>query len=159
MGHLKRREYVVGTFFLVVGLGYLLLTSQLPRSAFVDAAFIPYILGAGMSVLGVMQLRQAARLTDKSEASEQADSADYATVLKTLGLIVAYATLFMPVGFPIVTVLYLFMQFIVLTPVDKKVNYVSYGLIAVMTSAIVYLVFRHGFDMILPTGPLGNFID
>ena len=34
------------------------------------------------------------------------------------------------VGFPIMTVLYLFAQFIVLTPVSKKINYVAYGLVS-----------------------------
>lgn len=71
----------------------------------------------------------------------------------------AYAAFLEPVGFPIMTVVYLFSQFIVLTPTDKKVSYPMYGAIAIITSAVVYLTFRHAFDMILPVGLLNGLID
>ena len=50
------------------------------------------------------------------------------------------------------TVVYLIAQFIVLTPADKKPNYLLYTVIAVLTSACVYLLFRYAFDMMLPVG-------
>ncbi|MEZ5645531.1 MAG: tripartite tricarboxylate transporter TctB family protein [Burkholderiaceae bacterium] len=158
MGHQKRRELVLGAFFLVVGLGFLYLTSELPRKAFIDAAFVPYILAISMSLLGAMQIRDAYKLSDEPQG-QAPEVTDHRTVLKTLALIVAYAVLFTSVGFPIMTVAYLFMQFIVLTPTDKKVNYLNYGLIALITTAVVYLTFRHGFDMLLPTGPLSDLIE
>ena len=158
MSNIKKREFAVGLFFLAVGLGYLYMTSALPRKQFVDAAFVPYILAITMSLLGVFQLREANRLV-VGEASKTEDKADYRTVLKTLGLIIAYAAFLEPLGFPIMTVAYLFTQFIVLTPTDKKVSYPMYGTIAIVTSAVVYLTFRYAFDMILPVGLLNGFID
>lgn len=157
MGDKKAREIAVGAFFLVVGLGYLYLTSTIVRKQFIDAAFVPYVLASTMCVLGVLQLREAFRLTGGKHASQ--DTADYGTVLKTLGLIVAYAAFLEPVGFPVMTVVYLFAQFIVLTPGDKKISYPMYGAIAVTTSIVVYLTFRHAFDMILPVGLLSAFIE
>ncbi|HEY8904616.1 MAG TPA: tripartite tricarboxylate transporter TctB family protein [Rhodoferax sp.] len=158
MDTIKKREIAVGAFFLVVGIGYLYLTSTIPRKQFVDAAFVPYVLAITMCLLGVLQIREAYKLAGGKHA-EAPETADYRTVLKTLGLIVAYATLLEPVGFPIMTVVYLFAQFVVLTPVDKKISYVTYGAIAVITSAVVYLTFRQAFDMILPVGLLNDFID
>jgi putative tricarboxylic transport membrane protein len=158
MNTIKKREIAVGAFFLVVGIGYLYLTSAIPRKQFVDAAFIPYVLAITMCLLGVLQIREAYKLA-ASKHAEAPETADYRTVLKTLGLIVAYAALLEPVGFPIMTVVYLFAQFVVLTPVDKKISYVTYGAIAVITSAVVYLTFRQAFDMILPVGLLNGFID
>ncbi len=158
MSNIKKREFAVGVVFLAVGLGYFYMTSTLPRKQFIDATFVPYILAITMCLLGVFQLREARRLAD-SETSKTEDSADYRTVSKTLGLIVAYAAFLEPVGFPIMTVVYLFSQFIVLTPTDKKVSYPMYGAIAIITSAVVYLTFRHAFDMILPVGLLNGFID
>lgn len=158
MGHIKKREYAVGAFFLVVGIAYFLLTSAIPRKQFVDAAFVPYVLAITMCVLGVLQLREAYKLAGSQQAGAP-DAADYRTVLKTLGLIVAYAALLEPVGFPIMTVVYLLAQFTVLTPNDKKVSYPMYATIAVITSAVVYLTFRHAFDMILPVGLLNGFIE
>ena len=152
MSPTKKREFALGIFFLFVGLGYLYMTSALPKKQFIDAAFVPYALAIPMCLLGLLQLWQASKLPNKP--SENADSADYGTVCKTLGLIIAYVALLEPIGFPIMTAAYLFVQFIVLTPVDKKINYVSYGTIALITSAVVYLTFRHAFDMILPIGLL-----
>ena len=158
MSNIRKREFAVGIVFLAVGLGYLYMTSTLPRKQFIDAAFIPYILAITMCLLGVLQLREARRLP-ADEPSGAGDNADYRTVFKTLGLIVAYVALLQPVGFPIMTVIYLFAQFIVLTPLDKKVNYPMYATIAIITSATVYMTFRYAFDMMLPVGLLNGLID
>ncbi len=158
MSYTKKREYVAGAFFLIVGLGYLYLTSGIPRKQFIDAAFVPYVLAFTMCLLGVLQLRAAYKLPVSEQAGEK-DTADYRTVWKTLGLIVAYAAFLEPVGFPVMTVVYLFLQFIVLTPRDKKISYPMYGVIAVMTSAIVYLTFRQAFDMMLPVGLMSGLIE
>lgn len=160
MGHIKKKELTVGAFFLVVGMGYLYLTSQLEHKTFgvVDATFIPYVLAFSMCLLGVVQLWHAYQLSGSEQANTR-DTSDYLTVWKTLGLIVAYAAFMNTVGFPIMTVVYLFVQFIVLTPANKKPNYSLYGTIAVLTSVIVYMIFRHGFDLVLPVGLLGDLID
>ena len=152
MSDIKKREFAVGVFFLAVGLGYLYMTSTLPRKQFIDAAFVPYVLAIIMCVLGVLQLREAKNRVAGESSTTETDPSDYFTVLKTLGLIIAYAALLESVGFPIMTVVYLFMQFIVLTPTDKKVNYLTYITIAVITSAAVFLTFRYAFDMMLPVG-------
>ena len=39
-----------------------------------------------------------------------------------------------------------------LTPTDKKINYLMYVTIAVITSAAVFMTFRYAFDMMLPVG-------
>ncbi|MBT3068184.1 tripartite tricarboxylate transporter TctB family protein [Rhodoferax sp. U11-2br] len=158
MDNIKKREIVVGAIFLLIGIGYLYLTSAIPRKQFIDAAFVPYVLATTMCLLGVLQLREAFKRAGAKQSGKQ-DTADYRTVWKTLGLIVAYAALLESVGFPLMTVVYLFAQFIVLTPGDKKISYPLYGAIAVTTSIVVYLTFRHAFDMILPVGLLSAFIE
>ena len=158
MSNIKKREFAVGVFFLVIGLGYLYMTSTLPRKQFIDAAFVPYILATIMCLLGVVQLWETNKLV-VGESAKAEGQADYRTVAKTLGLIVAYAAFLEPLGFPIMTIVYLFIQFVVLTPTDKKVSYPMYGTIAILTSVIVYMTFRYAFDMILPLGPLSGLID
>jgi putative tricarboxylic transport membrane protein len=157
METLKKREIAVGAFFLVLGLVFLFLTSAIPRRQFIDAAFIPYVLAITMCILGVLQLREAFKLPNEEPDAAQ-DKADYRTVWKTLALVVAYAALLKPIGFPLMTIVYLFLQFVVLSPEDKKINYALYGLIAVVTSVSVYATFRYAFDMILPVGLLGNLL-
>ncbi len=162
MSDTKKRDFILGIIMLGLGLGYMYMASQLqlPKRQFtyVNAAFVPYVLSTIFCILGVFQLREA-RKPDEAGGAKQESKADYATVVKTLGLIVAYAALLHPVGFPLMTVIYLFAQFIVLTPTDKKVSYPMYATIAVLTSAIVYATFRYAFDMILPTGLLSAFIN
>jgi len=79
-------------------------------------------------------------------------------VLLTLGLILGYIALLGPVGFPLMTVVYLYLQFLVLTPVQHKANHLVYLLIAVVCSAVIFLLFRQAFDLMLPAGLLNNFI-
>lgn len=151
MGDAKKREFVLGIIMLVAGIVYLALTSQLPRKQFIDAAFVPYILGSLLCLLGVLQMK-AARAFVPKDAKKDSANVDYPTVWKTVGLILAYIALMQFVGFPIMTVVYLVAQFTILTPAGQKPNFLSYTVIAVLTSAFVYLLFRYAFDMMLPVG-------
>ncbi len=156
MGDAKKREYVLGMAILAAGIIYMLLTSQLKvpvrPDVYVDATFVPYVLSSIMCILGVLQLRAAKNFVPKPAAANGND-VDYGTVGKTVGLVFGYVALLDYVGFPLMTVLYLVAQFTVLTPHDKKVNYVLYSMIAVIASAFIYLTFRYAFDMMLPVGP------
>ena len=151
MGDAKKREFVLGIVMLAAGIVYLVLTSQLPRKQAIDAAFVPYLLGAILCVLGVLQLKAARSFVPK-DTKKAAGNVDYPTVWKTVGLILAYIALMQFVGFPIMTVVYLVAQFTILTPADRKPNFLVYAVIAVLTSALVYLLFRYAFDMMLPVG-------
>ena len=152
MGDAKKREFALGFIMLGVGIAYLVLTSQLPRKQFIDAAFVPYVLGSIMTLLGILQLRAARALVPKVAEKKEGEPVDYLTVGKTIGLIVVYIALMESIGFPIMTVLYLVAQFAVLTPSEKKPNYVLFAVIAIITSASVYILFRYAFDMMLPVG-------
>lgn len=152
MGDAKKREYALGFIILIAGIAYLLLTSRLPRKQFIDAAFVPYVLASIMCLLGVLQLRAAWLFVPESSAGKSEEAIDYATVGKTVGLVAGYVALMEYIGFPAMTVLYLVAQFVVLTPVNKKVNYILYTAIAVISSAVIFLTFRYAFDMMLPVG-------
>ncbi len=152
----KKKELLIGVAMLGTGLGYLLMTTQLPRHDGIDAAFVPSLLSAMLCLLGVLQLlsvRGLSKAVAEGEGEAPASS-DIKTVVKTLALIVGYIALLNPVGFPIMTAIYLYLQFIVLTPLDHRVNHLVYALIALVTSAITYLLFREAFDLMLPSGLL-----
>ena len=151
----KKKELLIGALMLGAGLLYLFLTINLPRKGFIDASTVPYVLSAGLCLLGILQLVQGYKAKpDAADSDEQTNGIDYATVLKTLGLVAAYMALLQPVGFLITTVLYLYLQFIVLTPLEQKVNHLSYMVIALLSSVLIYATFRMGFDLMLPTGLL-----
>jgi putative tricarboxylic transport membrane protein len=153
----KRKELLVGALMLGAGLFYLFLTINLPRKGFIDASTVPYVLSVGLCLLGVLQLLTATKATqppvdpDADADPSAATPPDYSTVFKTLGLIAVYVALLQKVGFPIMTVLYLYAQFII-TPREQKINHITYIVIAVITSALIFFTFRQGFDLMLPTG-------
>lgn len=154
----KRKELLVGALMLGAGLFYLFLTIDLPRKGSIDASTVPYVLSIGLCLLGVLQLLTAAKarqpLTDPEADAELSDSTppDYPTVFKTLGLIAVYVALLQKVGFPIMTALYLYVQFIVITPRERKINHFAYIVIALVSSAVIFVTFRQGFDLMLPAG-------
>ncbi|WP_341520057.1 tripartite tricarboxylate transporter TctB family protein [Pseudomonas sp. G.S.17] len=163
MATCKKKELIIGAAMLGTALGYLLMTLKLPGHSGIDAAFVPVLLAGMLCLLAVIQLFGAfstpqapADNLPKIDAEETNSAIDVKTVVKTLALIVGYIALMNPIGFPIMTVIYLYLQFIVLTPLDHKVRHVTYALIALTTSAVIYLLFREAFDLMLPAG-LTNF--
>lgn len=151
----KRNELLIGLAMLGAGLGYLFMTLQLPRRGFVDSAFVPYILSAVLCLLGVLQLLAWKKLPKPTAgAAVEKESIDYLTVFKSFALVIVYVALLETVGFPIMTALYLYVQFLVLTPLDQKANHLLYAGIALVSSASIYFLFRESFDLLLPAGLL-----
>ncbi|KQW33843.1 MULTISPECIES: tripartite tricarboxylate transporter TctB family protein [Pseudomonas] len=155
MDSYKRNELIAGLAMLGAGVAYLILTLRLPHRGFVDAAFVPWVLAVALCLLGALQLWAWRKLPDKSpEPTEKPESIDYPTVFKSLALVLLFTALLETVGFVIMTVLYLYAQFIVLTPAEQKVKHLQYALIAVVSSVLIFYIFRHGFDLLLPVGLL-----
>ncbi|WLG95809.1 tripartite tricarboxylate transporter TctB family protein [Pseudomonas sp. FP198] len=155
MDSYKRNELIAGLAMLGAGVAYLILTMNLPRRGTIDAAFVPWVLAVALCLLGALQLWAWRKLPDKSaEPSEKPEAIDYPTVIKSVALVLLYTALMQPVGFLITTALYLYAQFIVLTPADEKVKHLRYTLIAVVSAVLIFYIFRHGFDLLLPVGLL-----
>ena len=77
----KKKEVVIGAAMLATGLIYLFLTANLPRKAFIDAAFVPYLLAAGLCLLGALQLIGAWRQAPREDDAAPAEAGpDYLTV-------------------------------------------------------------------------------
>lgn len=164
----RNKNVLIGFAMLAAGIGYLSLIMGLPRRGAVDATFIPYMLASAMILLGGLQtamawLRPAPSSVPATTDDEQVDDSpaiqpSYGTVVLTLVLVAAFIALLRPLGFPIAAALYLFFQFIVLTPADHKPAYALYAGLAVVCSAVIFVAFRYGFDLILPAGPLLNYL-
>lgn len=169
MNTLNKKELIIGLAMLGASLTYLVLAQQLPGHDGVDAATVPKLLAGFLSLLGLMQLVsvfakpnavvEPAASPAPAEAEEPTvEIVEPKTVIKTLGLILGYMALLGPVGFPIMTVVYLYLQFLVLTPVNQKARHLTYLLIAVICSALIFLLFREAFDLLLPAGLLNTYI-
>jgi len=157
----KYNDLIVGLSMLAFGLFYLIMTMQIPRKGkLIDATFFPYILSTIMLIVGLLQTVRGAASAKRFDAASYEEpkagqKGDMNTVLITVGLILVYVVLLNPFGILISSSLYLFAQILVLVPVRIKKNYLLYALVAVITSAIIYVSFRFGLDLMLPAGLLG----
>ena len=76
------------------------------------------------------------------------------TVGLTLLLIAGFIAALRPLGFPIATAIYLFLQFLVLTPKSATRSVPLYAGLAIASSVLIFATFRYAFDLLLPAGPL-----
>ncbi|WP_278421818.1 tripartite tricarboxylate transporter TctB family protein [Stutzerimonas kunmingensis] len=158
----NKKELTIGVAMLGASIAYLVMAYRVPGHDGIDAATVPTLLAILLCLLGALQTLSAIGNRARPAAESDADAPEQTsasvveplTVPKTLGLILIYVVLLGPVGFPIMTALYLYLQFIVLTPVNQKVRHLLYAAIAVVTSAVIYLLFREAFDLLLPAGLL-----
>ena len=153
----KNKELILGCVMTALTVLYFVMTTQIKQKpGVVGAATVPYVLAGIMGLLGLIQLWTGIKAVRNFHAEqsnkEKAEKTDNATLLKTIGLIVAYLLLIQPLGFILATALYLFFQFIVLTPPDQKIKLWLYILLAVLVSVGVYLGFRYGLQLMLPQG-------
>lgn len=146
----KVQDTVFGIIVLIIAAFYTIMTFQIKyKPGIVDGRTVPLILSTLMWVLGLAQL-VFARKADGKELEKS--NTDVRTVLETGALIILYIGLFELIGFLVTTMVYLFVQFMVLTPAEKKPNLPVYGIVSVAVSLFVYTIFRYGLDIILPQG-------
>jgi len=153
----KAKEFAVGIGMLGTGIGYLVLTGDIPRRGAVDASFVPRILASMMIGLGGLQLVAARRAL--AGATDQVTSGRaFAVVGISLALIAGFIALMQPLGFPVAASLFLFAQFWLLTPADRQPHPGLYAALAVTASVVIFVAFRYGFKLLLPAGPLTPYL-
>ena len=153
----KYMELYFGVIILVVCAFYFIGTMQVQsKGDVIDSRTVPMILSWIMLILGVLQvlagLKKAKEFTSSGSEDVASAKPDMKTVAKVGIIIVLYITLFQPVGFMIMTALFLFAMFYILSPSYQKPNLILYGVISVVVSVGVYMLFRYGLDIMLPQG-------
>lgn len=132
----------------------------------VGADFLPKIIAGILLVLGgILVLRGVADIRARQAAGAKQgrgeDPADtqaaarphYKAVMATFLLLLLYGIFIDKLGFPIVTVVYLFLQILILTP-REKVNCWRFALISLVSTAAIYGIFTYAFKLMLPMGIL-----
>lgn len=169
----NKKELIIGLAMIGSSLAYLVMAYQLPGHSGVDAGTVPSLLAGFLLLLGALQLftafaskpavavaatQPAGDLPELPVEQAAPDVIEPRTVILTLALILGYIALMGSIGFPIMTVVYLYLQFLVLTPVKQKAKHLTYLLISVISSVVIFLLFREAFDLMLPAGLLNNYI-
>ena len=131
----------------------------------VDTKFWPRIIGyagCGFSLLLLIQSLVEARKTTESVNKTlveivQEKNGTNGRALKTLGLIFLYILGLDYLGFFVMTALYLFFQFMLLSDKEtRKSRFFAY--VAVIFTVVIYLLFHLIFHMMLPQGKIWMYI-
>ena len=114
------------------------------------SGFFPMVVGIAMAALSLLRLILALR-EKKKEAKKSGD--DVLGGLATIILIGGYCIAFSPVGFIISSIIYLFLQILVLTPKEKR-NWIVIPIISVVAPIAFYALFVYAINTPLPKGLL-----
>jgi putative tricarboxylic transport membrane protein len=150
----KYVDLYIGLFFLAFTVIYI---TQIPairitRVSLVNSAAYPKAMAAMLLFLTAAQLYVALKqLKQGVQVEAEPSKKEYRGVAQTLFLVVAYVLALEPLGFPISSCAYIFLQILIMCP-PAKVRPAQFAVIAVVASSIIYVVFRYGLDLMLPLG-------
>lgn len=161
------KDLVTGIIAAAFSAFYLMQTAGIKifggATAGVTAQTVPRLWGGAMLVLSIILILRsiiAMRKRGEKSAEEQqgilAQLKERREVVCTFGLLILYAALMKPVGFIIMSILYVYLQVWVLTPPEKrtkKMHGIAGGL-AVFFSVGLYFVFTKYLMVMLPPGIL-----
>lgn len=130
----------------------------------VNARTVPEIWGSCLLILSIIlivrSIYEMAKAKKNPTLPEQGNFIknliDKREVAYTFALLIGYAALMKPVGFIITSIIYVFLQILILTPIKKRSRKVM-GIAAVMAvtfSTVLYYVFTKYFMVLLPPGIL-----
>ena len=132
-------------------------------TAGVTAQTIPRLWGGALLALSLVLILRSILTMRKSKAEETAEKKGILAALKerrevvfTFVLLILYAALMKPVGFIIMSILYVYLQVWVLTPPEKRTKrmHTIAGVLAVFFSVSLYFVFTKYLMVMLPPGIL-----
>lgn len=166
-----KRDILPGIVLSLFAIGYLSQISNIVEfkglgSTPLTNRFVPYLWGSVLLVLSlwilVRGLRKRKKLVaeggkpDKTSLKEMLS--DKREVVCSFVALTIYVALMGPVGFVITTLVYVFVQILILTPKEKwKKTYVPAAITAVVVAGVLFYIFRYLLNVLLPVGVLSVF--
>ncbi len=147
------KNIICSVAFLLFGVGMyteaLKIKSLMARD--LGSGFMPKLVAIAIILTALATL--VLSFKDKSKKNAAKDDTDLKGGLLTVACIAAYVVLYDILGFLVSTVLYLFVQILILSNEQNR-KLPLFSVIAVLTSVIVYGLFVYVIGMPLPTGIL-----
>ncbi|MBO21726.1 MAG: hypothetical protein CMM26_05025 [Rhodospirillaceae bacterium] len=151
---MRRRNIIAALVLLAIGAGYGVLTSQLPARSLPDTPgppFFPWINTIVILALSAALLVQGLATVD-GPAPAQTGSRQRAAW--ALGVFFAYLMVLPGAGFILATIPF----FAALMVLFGETRVLRVAASAMLATASLYLLFRHGFGVFLPTGLLKGIV-
>ena len=170
MGSLRskhRANLFCGIFFLVLAAAVALYSRTIPvgtlNMGIMNSQSFPLICSAALAILSVCLIwqsvrgmRRAPKPTEEELAAERAERAKPLRALYAVICVGIYIQFLKPVGYLIMTPLFLFGLVMLVTPKSVR-RPARIAVISAAVAVIIYLTFRCGFSVQLPLGLLKNF--
>jgi len=149
----KKKGIITSVIFLVFSIVMVVFARQIKpmMQNDVGSGFFPTVIGFAMCAISVLRLVMAVR-EKEGEAKKSGD--DIKGGLETLILVGAYCIVFSSVGFIISTIVYLFLQILILTPAEKRSIPITIA-ISLIAPFVIYAMFVYLINTPLPKGLFG----
>ncbi len=147
---MANRNLIAGCVLLAFSLVYAVLTAGLPERSLPNTpgpAFFPWFVSTGLLILSVALLIQRPRAPG-GDAQQSAPPRITTAGWLGLGAFLVYLVLVPIVGFLTASIPF----FAVLTALYGQRNRLLIMVLAVAVPVLVYVLFRYGFQMLLPRG-------
>lgn len=155
------RDLTGGVFFLAFSV-FLYVTSyqiRLTKADPIGPQFFPRLVAVLIGVLALVSIvRSLLRLREQKNATASGGKPlAVVPLLATCVLLVAYMLLIDKVGFILLSVIYLYLQILLISPPEElqKKNLLINGVVSVLVPVALYHLFYHAFGIFLPEGLLG----
>lgn len=162
-----KMDMIAGIFLFIfsVIMYYASFSIRILVVARIGSRFVPQLVAISMGILSLVLViqsllkmrlaREGAGLEkEEEEGGKKWSFLGTAPIWGTFLALIAYAVAFEPLGFILSTILYLLVQFFLLTSMVKR-KYLVFVVAALLTSVIVYFLFVKVFYLMLPEGVLG----
>ncbi len=154
---MKQRNVLAAAILLSVALGHGYLTAQIPPTTLPDtpdSAFLPWINTVLLSALALMLLAQGL-LSQTSVDGEKNTGAAVKTAQPVifLGVFVAYIAALQAIGFVVASILFFASAMFLFG--ERRPGWLFLGSVGI--PSLLFVLFRHGFSIVLPRGILPVF--
>lgn len=166
MSFKKCKDLILGIVMLLFSGFYLYNARQIKTRpkltpSYASAQIMPILLGVLLAALSVICIIQGIRKMKSASGAEEKkapmDRGDLIAVVLTFAVIIGYILILPMLGFCLATIIFLFLQMLILAPAEKR-NYLLFAIVAVVFTAIVFVAFRIGLSQLLPRGPIESLL-
>lgn len=169
MKYKYKKNLISGGVLFAIGAAYFALTFQISQfkglgSTPIDARFVPQMWGVMMMVLSAMvfirglreylSLKKAGKLPQGEKIDVKKWVIDNREVVMTFLSLLIYIALLAPVGFVIMSALFIFAECMILTPKEKR-KPIPALILGIVVAVIVDYIFVNMLFVLLPTGIIG----
>ena len=149
----KRADLIAGAAFLILAAAVFINSYRIRSytTGSVGPEFFPRVIAVLLFLLSLLLILSAVR----SGGTERYTLNPRKKFLVTFFGLFVYALCIQYAGFILMTTVYLFVHFTVLSGSKEKKSLLVHGLVSAGLSAGLYMLFVYGFDLLLPKGIWG----